>query len=63
MLDLATVFVRTHLPGRFLAGALARALRLLILLTGPLDRRLMRGRQGHVLASSVFVHARKPRIC
>jgi hypothetical protein len=60
MLDLATVYVRTYLPGRVLAGTLARALRLLIPLAGPLDRRLMRSRDGHVLASSVFVHARKP---
>jgi uncharacterized protein YbaR (Trm112 family) len=59
MLDLATVCVRTYLPGRVLTGALARALRLLIPLAGPLDRRLMRSRDGHVLASSVFVHARK----
>ena len=62
LLDLATVFVRTYLPGRLVAGVLARALRLLILLAGPLDRRLMRGRDGHVLASSVFVHARKPTL-
>jgi SAM-dependent methyltransferase len=60
LIDLCSVYVRSFLPGRVLPGAIARLLRLLAVITAPLDRRLAEHPDGHVVASNVFSLARRP---
>jgi SAM-dependent methyltransferase len=60
LIDLCSVYVRSFLPGRLLPGIAARLLRLLAVVTAPLDRRLAEHPNGHVVASNVFVLARRP---
>jgi SAM-dependent methyltransferase len=60
LIDLVSVYVRSFLPGRVVGGVIARLLRLLAVLTAPLDRRLAVHPRGHVVASNVFSLARKP---
>jgi SAM-dependent methyltransferase len=54
LIDLCSVYVRSLLPGRVLPGLIARILRLLAVITAPLDRRLAQHPNGHVIASNVF---------
>jgi SAM-dependent methyltransferase/uncharacterized protein YbaR (Trm112 family) len=58
--DLATLYCRTYLPTRLLSRGAQRAVALASLLLRPLDRRLHRSPDAHVLASTVYAHARKP---
>jgi uncharacterized protein YbaR (Trm112 family) len=60
LIDLCSVYLRSFLPGRLLPGVAARFLRLLAIVTAPLDRRLAEHANGHVVASNVFVLARRP---
>lgn len=60
LIDLASVYLRSFLPGRILPGLLARLLRLLTIVAAPLDRRLGRRADAHVVASNVYALARKP---
>jgi SAM-dependent methyltransferase len=54
LIDLGSVYVRSFLPGRLLAGLAARLLRLLAVASAPLDRRLAQHPNAHVIASNVF---------
>jgi uncharacterized protein YbaR (Trm112 family) len=54
LIDLCSVYVRSFLPGRLLPGLVARVLRLLAVITAPLDRRLAQHPNGHIIASNVF---------
>jgi hypothetical protein len=58
--DLVALYCRTYLPTRLLSGGAQRAVALASLLIRPLDRRLNRSPAAHVLASTVYAHARKP---
>jgi SAM-dependent methyltransferase len=59
LIDVASVALRTYLPGRAAPGVLARLLRLLMVPLRPLDRRLAARADGHVVAANVFAVARK----
>jgi uncharacterized protein YbaR (Trm112 family) len=54
LIDLCSIYVRSFLPGRLLPGLIARMLRLLAVITAPLDRRLAQHPNGHIIASNVF---------
>lgn len=58
--DLAALYLRTYLPTRFLSRAGWAAALLIARLLRPLDRRLLRDPEAHVLASVVYAHLRKP---
>jgi SAM-dependent methyltransferase len=58
--DLAALYLRTYLPTRFLSRAGWAAALLIARLLRPLDRRLLRDPEAHVLASVVYAHVRKP---
>jgi SAM-dependent methyltransferase len=59
LIDLCSVYMRSFLPGRVLPGLAARMLRLLAVMTAPLDRRLAEHSNGHVIASNVFCLAQR----
>jgi len=58
--DLAALYCRTYLPTRLLSRGAQRLVVLASLLVRPLDRRLNRSPDAHVLASTIYAHARKP---
>jgi uncharacterized protein YbaR (Trm112 family) len=58
--DLTSVYFRTYLPTRLLSRLAQRVVVLGSLMFRPIDRRLNRTPSAHVLASSVYTHARKP---
>lgn len=60
LIDLCSVYLRSFLPGRLLPGLAARLLRLLTVITAPLDRRLAEHPNAHVIASNVFALAQRP---
>ena len=60
LIDLCSVYLRSFLPGRLLPGLAARLLRMLTLVTAPLDRRLAEHPNAHVIASNVFALAQRP---
>lgn len=59
LIDLASAYVRAVVPGRTLAGMIARCIRLLAIPLAPLDRRLAGGAGSHLVASNVWALARK----
>jgi hypothetical protein len=59
LIDLCSVYVRSFLPGRLLPGLISRMLRLLAVISAPLDRRLAQHPNGHVIASNVFTLAER----
>jgi ubiquinone/menaquinone biosynthesis C-methylase UbiE len=58
--DLMALYLRTYLPTRLLSRTAHRLALVASLLARPLDRRLLRSPDAHVLASTVYTHARKP---
>jgi SAM-dependent methyltransferase len=58
--DLASLYFRTYLPGRLLGRLAQRLVVLASLVFRPIDRRLNRTPDAHLLASTVYTHARKP---
>jgi SAM-dependent methyltransferase len=60
LIDLCSVYLRSFLPGRLLPGLAARLLRMLTVITAPLDRRLAEHPNAHVVASNVFTLAQRP---
>lgn len=58
--DLAALYLRTYLPTRLLSRAGWATALLIARLLRPLDRRLLRNPEAHLLASLVYAHLRKP---
>jgi SAM-dependent methyltransferase len=58
--DLTALYLRTYLPTRFLSRLGWAAALLIARLLRPLDRRLLRNPESHLLASLVYAHLRKP---
>ncbi|HXU34441.1 MAG TPA: methyltransferase domain-containing protein [Thermoanaerobaculia bacterium] len=58
--DLAALYLRSYLPTRTLSRLGWAAALLMARLLRPLDRRLLRDPEAHVLASLVYAHLRKP---
>jgi SAM-dependent methyltransferase len=60
LVDLTSVYLRSFLPGRVVPGVIARCLRVLSRVLAPIDRALARRADAHIVASNVWVLARRP---